>query len=488
MYRASLAAAILLAALPAAAREKSDVVILRNGDHLTGEVKGMERGELDFNTDDAGRLSIEWDKVTRVTSEYQYEAELTSGERIYGSLSSPADGELALGALPMPDVISMMDVVQIVPMDEAFVNRVRAAFDLGFTLAKSNWAMTLSTSGQFSYRAEDLGAQLSFDGYFQDDKSNVAVSRWTVALQGNWYFRNRWRALIALQAERNDELQLLLRSTVASGAAYSVVRNGWTELWLTAGLAGSRETYSTTDPADPTAARPRSHLYPRRPPDGLLGRLPLRHPQARHEHVPGPLPRPVRLRAPARHVHDQGEVRDLQGLQRGRRLQRHLRHETARRRSQQRLHHLAHRGLVVPPLKTGGSHVENPDRRTPPRRRRGHQHERRVPPHPFQAAVDAAWEKYRTLDEGKNADYIPALAKVDPGLFGVTLVTVDGKVFQKGDVGSQFSIQSISKVFTLASVMETAGRRRGAGEDRRGRHRAGLQLHRGHRADAGGTR
>jgi len=80
-----------------------------------------------------------------------------------------------------------------------------------------------------------------------------------------------------------------------------------------------------------------------------------------------------------------------------------------------------------------------------------------TPPHPFQAAVDAAWERYRTLDEGKNADYIPALAKVDPRLFGVALVTVDGKVFQKGDVGSPFSIQSISKVFTLASVMETAG-------------------------------
>ncbi len=79
------------------------------------------------------------------------------------------------------------------------------------------------------------------------------------------------------------------------------------------------------------------------------------------------------------------------------------------------------------------------------------------PPHPFQAAVDAAWERYRTLDEGKNADYIPALAKVDPKLFGIALVTVDGKTFRKGDVASPFSIQSISKVFTLASVMETAG-------------------------------
>jgi glutaminase len=76
---------------------------------------------------------------------------------------------------------------------------------------------------------------------------------------------------------------------------------------------------------------------------------------------------------------------------------------------------------------------------------------------PMQAAVDAAHAKYRTLDEGKNADYIPALAKVDPRLFGIAVVTVDGKVFKKGDVASPFSIQSISKVFTLASALQTAG-------------------------------
>jgi glutaminase len=79
------------------------------------------------------------------------------------------------------------------------------------------------------------------------------------------------------------------------------------------------------------------------------------------------------------------------------------------------------------------------------------------PPSPYQAAVDEAWERYRTLDEGKNADYIPALAKVDPKLFGIALVTVDGATFKKGDVEARFSIQSISKVFTLASVIETSG-------------------------------
>ncbi len=74
-----------------------------------------------------------------------------------------------------------------------------------------------------------------------------------------------------------------------------------------------------------------------------------------------------------------------------------------------------------------------------------------------QAAVDAAHARFRTLDEGKNADYIPALARVDPRLFGISVVTVDGKIFEKGDVRSPFSIQSSSKVFTRASVLQTAG-------------------------------
>src|SRR5215216_4468174 len=79
------------------------------------------------------------------------------------------------------------------------------------------------------------------------------------------------------------------------------------------------------------------------------------------------------------------------------------------------------------------------------------------PPATPQQAVDAAYNKYKTLTEGKNADYIPALAKVDPNLFGIALVTADGKVYTAGDVKTEVSIQSISKVFTMAQVIEEQG-------------------------------
>ena len=78
-------------------------------------------------------------------------------------------------------------------------------------------------------------------------------------------------------------------------------------------------------------------------------------------------------------------------------------------------------------------------------------------PTEIQAALDAAYAKYKDLKEGKNADYIPALAKVDSNIYGIALVTTDGKVYTAGDVKSQVSIQSISKVFTMAKVIEEQG-------------------------------
>jgi glutaminase len=73
------------------------------------------------------------------------------------------------------------------------------------------------------------------------------------------------------------------------------------------------------------------------------------------------------------------------------------------------------------------------------------------------AAMKAAYDKYKGLQQGKNADYIPALAKVDPNIYGIALVGVDGSVNTTGDIKSEVSIQSISKVFTLAKVIEEQG-------------------------------
>ena len=73
----------------------------------------------------------------------------------------------------------------------------------------------------------------------------------------------------------------------------------------------------------------------------------------------------------------------------------------------------------------------------------------------YQAILEEIYEEIQPeLKRGKVADYIPALAKVDQEQFAMTVTLEDGSVFSVGDAKKQFSIQSISKVFTFTLALD----------------------------------
>lgn len=78
-------------------------------------------------------------------------------------------------------------------------------------------------------------------------------------------------------------------------------------------------------------------------------------------------------------------------------------------------------------------------------------------PAALQKAVDDAHAKYKDEKGGANASYIPYLAKVPSNLFGVVIVTVDGKIYKAGDTDYAFAIESVSKPFTASLVMNESG-------------------------------
>jgi len=80
-----------------------------------------------------------------------------------------------------------------------------------------------------------------------------------------------------------------------------------------------------------------------------------------------------------------------------------------------------------------------------------------ITPGKIESVLSEAYEKFKDLKEGKNADYIKELANVDPDIYGIAIVTTDGKVYTKGDIKSMVSIQSVSKVFVMAEVIERLG-------------------------------
>ena len=75
----------------------------------------------------------------------------------------------------------------------------------------------------------------------------------------------------------------------------------------------------------------------------------------------------------------------------------------------------------------------------------------------LQKIIDGIYEKYRDVDDGAVATYIPELGKANPNLFGICLATVDGQVFSAGDSEAEFTIQSMCKPFAFQMALEQHG-------------------------------
>jgi len=230
---------------PPALAAKTDVVILRNGDHITGEVKGLARGKLDFSTDDAGRLSIEWEKVARLTSVHPFDAEDGRGVRHFGRLNPPGRDGVLVFASGTTDTLSIPSVIEITPLNAAFVERLSAYLDLGFTIAKANQATTFSSSGMASYRGPRIGSQFTFDSYAQGQESVPTTTRNTLRQSVSWFLPSRWSTVALVQFEQNEELDLDHRVTLGGAVERMLQQTNQMDLALGAGLVGTQEQFSS---------------------------------------------------------------------------------------------------------------------------------------------------------------------------------------------------------------------------------------------------
>jgi putative salt-induced outer membrane protein YdiY len=249
-HRSGLGLALALSAAvactpPAALAAKTDVLVLRNGDRITGEVKGLARGKLDYSTDDAGRLSVEWDKVARLTSPHSFDVEDAAGVRYFGRLVPAGRDGFVVFQDVGSDTLPVVSVIGITPVNAAFVERLSAYLDLGFTLAKANQATTFSVSGQANYRAPSMDSQFSYDAYAQGQESVPTTTRNTVSQSVSWLLQHRWSLVGLAQFEQNDELDLDHRVTAGGGIQRTLQQSNQMKLSAGAGLVVTQEQFSS---------------------------------------------------------------------------------------------------------------------------------------------------------------------------------------------------------------------------------------------------
>ena len=115
----------VFALMPICVMADSDVVVIDNGDRLTGEVKSLERGRLRFKTDATDTVSIEWDNVAYLSSDQNIQVETDSGTRHLGHLARADETRRILVQTPDGTVDLDADtVVLMTPIEESGISRL----------------------------------------------------------------------------------------------------------------------------------------------------------------------------------------------------------------------------------------------------------------------------------------------------------------------------------------------------------------------------
>lgn len=176
-----------------AAREKTDVIIMHNGDRLSGQILVMQYGRLSLNTDYLGTADIEWTDIARIESPQQFIVHDLEGIHHSGVLlGSEQNRHLVVSNEEGRRTELRFDEIDRMYAGEPdFLSRLTGSFSLGFDYTKANDISTLSGSFDAVYRAPSFLWSFSADLNRTEDPDEGALDRDALSYTYQWLRRDR---------------------------------------------------------------------------------------------------------------------------------------------------------------------------------------------------------------------------------------------------------------------------------------------------------
>jgi putative salt-induced outer membrane protein YdiY len=238
---------------------KTDIVVLINGNAVTGEIKSLDFGSLSYSTDSMGTVNIDWEDIVNVTSSQDLQIEVTDGTRYFGHLTAPEErNTIRLKTLSTVIDFSMTEVIRITPIetDENFWQRLDGSFSFGFQTTKSTDITTSTVSADINYRTRQYLIGLRLTSNVTDQSSDGEPGTGTTArqtVQANYqkFGANRWFTDWFTSWEKNDELGIESRLSLGGALGRYLVQTNTNQFSLTIGAQAAREKF-TGDEEDTT--------------------------------------------------------------------------------------------------------------------------------------------------------------------------------------------------------------------------------------------
>lgn len=231
---------LLLASQDAAAG--TDVVEFINGDRLTGEAKSLDRGRLKFDTDATGVISIEWKEVASLRVHDSIQVETQDGDRYFGPLLQGENPheivvETETGAISLKKDM----VVAIDQIDDAGLRNVDLKVSVGYNFTNASNVTQFNVGIDTAYRTRKRILSGDFASSISNSTGNDASQRQTLSMNYTRLRPNRWLNDAGLSFERNDELDVNLRTSLSAGIGRILLQTNSSNIVLKGGLKATRE-------------------------------------------------------------------------------------------------------------------------------------------------------------------------------------------------------------------------------------------------------
>jgi hypothetical protein len=239
---------------------RGDVIIMKNGDRFTGEVKGLQSGVLYVDTTYvSANIALDWAQVKEVQSKAMYLITLASGVHVTGRIERTAADQVRPEDVTIHnedhDVhVPSADIVELSIQKSSIWRQLKGRLDAGVGFTSGNSQVNVTTNAVASYSTPNWAAATSLGTSFDGQAAGTKTNRNDLSLGGQRFLsRNSYLGGLVdfLHSSQQD---LDLRTTAGGGYGRYLKRSGTTEFRWLAGVVYTKESFTTvTSPSDSNA-------------------------------------------------------------------------------------------------------------------------------------------------------------------------------------------------------------------------------------------
>jgi hypothetical protein len=253
---------VLLLVPPLFARESTDVIVMKNGDHLTGEIKGLNAGVLYMSMQYIlGTSSVQWSNVERLESKQLFLVKTADGSVYSGTLNTsnvPGARPVEIEVAETPGKGVVIDSSRIVQMDvtsEKFFQRLNGSVNTGIIYSKGNQSTQYSLGSQVTYPRERWAAGLSYNSTLSASTGASASTRnqldadvFRLLRWNNWFYEGLGTFL------QSSEQGIIRQGTYGGGVGRYLKNTNSARVSVLAGFAGQNTDYTQSTAPQKLAA------------------------------------------------------------------------------------------------------------------------------------------------------------------------------------------------------------------------------------------